>query len=452
MRLNSAAISISGIPLAFYGYLLQKTWGATEGIVVGFPSLMVGGFTSITCAVVALALAFASRVRNEKGTRKAALRIGVAVQIASALLDGTIVIVGLDSDGLLFTSLILKGVGTIIVSALWIELYAMLNPVRAGFLCAASTALSALALFIVEQVAGIHLLALRLTLTVFSLVLYGMAWQELEKGRLAPNLETQRFFIPYRAIAFILVYSFAYGIASTILAARSTNYAAVIPSLIVIALILLNSNKLTSTSLSRIALPLMIGGFMLTAFASNDFAPLSLLLLDTGYASMELLMLLLVCAAAYSSRGSALWLFGLMTATQFIGQFGGNLLAVALNAHEGTPEFVVMEIFAMVLVVAISPLIASDRSLNAFWKGTATVDGIPPESDRLMMRVDELSSKFGLTERESEVLYLAAQGKTNANIAADMILSEGTVKTHLHHVYRKFGIKTRTELMDITGK
>lgn len=69
-----------------------------------------------------------------------------------------------------------------------------------------------------------------------------------------------------------------------------------------------------------------------------------------------------------------------------------------------------------------------------------------------MMRVDELSSKFGLTERESEVLYLAAQGKTNANIAADMILSEGTVKTHLHHVYRKFGIKTRTELMDITGK
>lgn len=49
-----------------------------------------------------------------------------------------------------------------------------------------------------------------------------------------------------------------------------------------------------------------------------------------------------------------------------------------------------------------------------------------------------------LTAREIEVLERAARGNTNADIAADMALSEATVKSHLAHIYRKLGVHDRT--------
>lgn len=451
MRLSRSAQSIIGIPLAFYGYLLQKTWGATDGAAPGFSGFAASAVTTAACVTLALAVAFSAKLLGAERSRKILFWAGMGMQAVVALLDAAIMIGGFDAPAARLLSLALRAGGTIVISALWIEIYATRNPVQASFLCAASTAVSAIGLYIIEQVAGLHLFALRLTLTLSSAALYWLSWREIKLGGTSPDLQEQRFFVPYRAIVFVLAYSFAYGIASFITHAHLTNYAAVIPSAIVIALAVFNARSSSSALLARVAMPLLIGGSLFAAFASTDFDPLSTLLLDTGCASMELLILLLVCAATYSANGSALWLFCLLAASQFLGQFAGFLLASSLDAHAGTSEFVVMEIVAMVVVVAISPLLASDSSLSAFWQRATRADSIP-ETDSLQLRLDELGSRFGLTEREREVLGLAAQGKTNAVIAEDLFLSEGTVKTHLHHVYRKFGIRNRTELMKMIGK
>ncbi|MDA8302511.1 MAG: LuxR C-terminal-related transcriptional regulator [Actinomycetota bacterium] len=52
-----------------------------------------------------------------------------------------------------------------------------------------------------------------------------------------------------------------------------------------------------------------------------------------------------------------------------------------------------------------------------------------------------------LTEKESEVAQLAAQGLTNAQIARLLFLSAKTVDNHLSRVYAKLGISSRRELM-----
>lgn len=49
-----------------------------------------------------------------------------------------------------------------------------------------------------------------------------------------------------------------------------------------------------------------------------------------------------------------------------------------------------------------------------------------------------------LSDREREVLALAAQGLSNTAIAASLFVSEATVKTHLGHVYDKLGAPNRT--------
>jgi pimeloyl-ACP methyl ester carboxylesterase/DNA-binding CsgD family transcriptional regulator len=51
-----------------------------------------------------------------------------------------------------------------------------------------------------------------------------------------------------------------------------------------------------------------------------------------------------------------------------------------------------------------------------------------------------------LTDAELPVVRLAAEGRTNAEIAAELFLSRYTVETHLKHAFAKLGVESRTEL------
>jgi DNA-binding NarL/FixJ family response regulator len=50
-----------------------------------------------------------------------------------------------------------------------------------------------------------------------------------------------------------------------------------------------------------------------------------------------------------------------------------------------------------------------------------------------------------LTDREREILACAAAGRGNKDIADQLCVSLDTVKTHLHHIYRKLGVSGRVE-------
>jgi DNA-binding NarL/FixJ family response regulator len=49
----------------------------------------------------------------------------------------------------------------------------------------------------------------------------------------------------------------------------------------------------------------------------------------------------------------------------------------------------------------------------------------------------------GLTRREREVAALVAAGRSNREIAAELVITVGTVKDHVHRILRKSGLKTR---------
>ncbi len=55
-----------------------------------------------------------------------------------------------------------------------------------------------------------------------------------------------------------------------------------------------------------------------------------------------------------------------------------------------------------------------------------------------------------LTEREREVLTLIGSGLTNDEIAANLFLSPGTVKTHINHIFSKLDLRNRADAVIFT--
>jgi DNA-binding NarL/FixJ family response regulator len=54
-------------------------------------------------------------------------------------------------------------------------------------------------------------------------------------------------------------------------------------------------------------------------------------------------------------------------------------------------------------------------------------------------------SRFNLTQRELQVLWLLGDGKTNKEIAARLCVSEKTVEFHIGRLLSKLNVRTRTE-------
>ena len=73
------------------------------------------------------------------------------------------------------------------------------------------------------------------------------------------------------------------------------------------------------------------------------------------------------------------------------------------------------------------------RSIGAFW-----YDFVVGDDWRVAVVV-----VAALTGRELEVLALIGRGKTNGEIAAELCVSEGTVKTHINHLFTKLRLRDR---------
>ncbi|MDR0514163.1 MAG: helix-turn-helix transcriptional regulator [Coriobacteriaceae bacterium] len=69
------------------------------------------------------------------------------------------------------------------------------------------------------------------------------------------------------------------------------------------------------------------------------------------------------------------------------------------------------------------------------------------------VRCIQLSMEHGLTPREEEVFILLVRGNRVNSIADALVVSQGTVRTHVHRIYEKLGVHSNNDMMGIvTGR
>lgn len=145
-----------------------------------------------------------------------------------------------------------------------------------------------------------------------------------------------------------------------------------------------------------------------------------------------------------------------------------------MNGLEATREIVAADTDAKVLVLTTfdldeyvyqalragaSGFLLKDASARQLADGVRVVAAgeallAPSVTKRLITEFSKLSetrtqpSSTGiseLTERETEVLVLIAQGLSNAEIADRLIIAESTIKTHVSRILVKLGLRDRTQ-------
>ena len=83
-------------------------------------------------------------------------------------------------------------------------------------------------------------------------------------------------------------------------------------------------------------------------------------------------------------------------------------------------------------------------ALEAIHAGEIVINE-PPTRARSASGLNWPGRTEGLTDRESEILALITQGKSNAEVAALTFLSPNTVKSYIRTIYRKIDVASRTQ-------
>jgi len=119
------------------------------------------------------------------------------------------------------------------------------------------------------------------------------------------------------------------------------------------------------------------------------------------------------------------------------GLIGNNL--IANNLRSLSPSLLAFAIVCITLVL-LPPL---NKHLSSLLKGqTFLTEFIEMPESKQKSEIDKLSTFGNLSEREKQVASLLLQGKTYKTIAAELFISENTVKYYVKNIYSKFNIQS----------
>jgi len=146
-------------------------------------------------------------------------------------------------------------------------------------------------------------------------------------------------------------------------------------------------------------------------------------------------------------------------AASWLGIFCGTL--PPFDADNGGPSLLVVSTcyFAFLLAVPLfgawhreragagASLLADGRAAGGAAAEAAGADALDVQG-----RCEKTAERFGLSPRETEILGYPGRGHGIVFVANTLVISESTVRTHVKNIYKKLGVNSREELLQLVDE
>ncbi len=285
---------------------------------------------------------------------------------------------------------------------------------------------------------------------------------ELTRGETPEELTlTNPFsFLPknHRLFVCLGLFQLAYGIALSFGEVNVTplaTFAGVLPLLGVALFALVARRMPRFDTLFGMALLLVMSGFLFTGASQQMAAPITSNLLEAGSSCFMLVFWPALAMLAARNRTGTLPLFAWSGFLLCLGVTAGAALGRLFYA--GTSVGVVLSsVLSALVVLSMAAYAMFGMRGFSFDETIASLASIPEAHDdeahataRPQTFLADMAAAVELTAREREVFELLAQGRNGGYIQRQLGVSYNTVKTHVAHIYTKFGVHSHQELIDL---
>ena len=447
------------VPLRFLGVGVYLAWlftihystGVFETADRAIDSLILSNLANL--AGLVLAALFARRIAPIS-TKRGYLWTAGATSSIGTVVASLAPLGGSAEPALFVVGNVLIGIGTALLILLWSELYSGLPRREASIFYSGSFIAAAVLFYLVSLLDAVLQMAVVAFLPAVSAVMFALS------VKLMPNQAEEvrestasHWTFPWRPSILLAVYAFASTLSRSM--SFDTNDVGML-GMLLIALVVLVCNvflfdRFDARMLYKVTPPLIVAGFLLISFF-DGYDGMGNVLINAGFSGFVILTLIVLSNISYTYGVTAIWLFGLTRAFRVLASTAAALGYEWLSSA-GRADAAVLGAAAIVLVVACAMLFLSDKDFTSTW-------GITPLPPKRSQAVDEfyttlqgtcsvIAHRYGLTQREEEVLVLLAQDKSIAEVEEELVISNGTVKSHIRHIYAKLDVHARKEIVDM---
>ncbi|HIY84563.1 MAG TPA: LuxR family transcriptional regulator [Candidatus Rubneribacter avistercoris] len=229
------------------------------------------------------------------------------------------------------------------------------------------------------------------------------------------------------------------------------------------AAIVLFSRRINLEALFRWITVPFVFAIICTALGTLETLALSRVLANVVFTGIEIIMVLYFVRLAQKTGRTSTFFVGIGECAAYAGVLVGYVAqppieALLVGGVVDAKTFCLLLVGVFVVVTLLVP--RRDATLDAAGADADAETRSPAEphaaatataqaAETTAQRRARIARSYGLSNRETEVFLLLAQGRSRPYIRDALILSKNTVATHIRHIYEKLGIHSQQELIDL---
>ncbi len=237
-----------------------------------------------------------------------------------------------------------------------------------------------------------------------------------------------------------------------------TQFGGFLVSLVALISAIVIRRPVSIDTITLVLIPLMIAGFLSFLVFPSEESDGMFILLGSGYWFLNMLIWMALCNLVQNKNlipiKSFSLFYGTMQLTILIAKPVGNWLLNHIHLTERGLSTVIS--FSIIVIVVLALILLHNKNISSLWNKSTTNNSQDTSRDintdnsgMFASYLENLACQYKLTPRETEVFYLLARGRSLPVIKQELTIATGTAQTHIRHIYEKFNVHNRQELIDI---